>query len=310
MKDLRIIGFSVLLLLLPLTINSQLIGSIQFDPSDFSMPDRVDGFQDTFEETLTPGIFIVKTGFQICNKESGELFGLNGKDEFGEIYGIGVKTTDGILLYDKSVRPWRYNQKFGKYMEKYDPIFTQPMYRTMSANSQLTSLEFDIATGITLVDSTLYKFDSPTFDKDGFKLNNDTGKLTGWIVWIIAKDTDNLGYEDKIDFNISRQEWDISDRGYVVDIEQPNTELQILGGIFLVPKVNGPGALQFSISGIAVPINEKWTLAFPDWCVQNEKEVKPHPQVEENNVDGIELTPINKEKGKSKPKKDDKKKKR
>lgn len=300
---------AVILSILPSNINSQLIGSIKFDPNDFSLPSSVDGLQEIFKETIKPGLFIVKTGFQICDKESGELFGLNGKDDFGESYGIGIKTPDGIVLYDRSVRPWRYNKKFGKYMEKYDPIFTQPMYKSVSTNSQLSSLDLDMATGTTLVDSTLYKFDSPTFDKVGFNLNEETGKQLGWMVWITAKGTDNITDAEKIEYTVSRQEYEIFGRGENLSIDQPDIDQQILGGVFLVPRVSGPGLLQISISGIAIPVNENWCLSFPAWNIKEENKTNPVIQADEKDQDLLELTPIDKEKGKSKPKKDTKKKK-
>ena len=307
MNALRLLGISIIVSFLPSNINSQLIGSIKFDPNDFSMPARVDGLQEIFKETVKPGLFIVKTGFQICDKESGELFGLNGKDDFGESYGIGVKTPDGIVLYDRSVRPWRYNRKFGKYVEKYDPIFTQPMYKAVSTDSQLSSLDLDMATGITLVDSTLYIFDSPTFDKVGFNLNEDAGKQLGWMVWITANDTDELTDASKIDYIISRHEYEISGRGEVVSLNAPDIDQQILGGVFLVPNIPAPGMLQINLCGIAVPVNENWCLSFPLWNKENK--ISPTTQSDERDQDLLELTPIDKDKGKSKPKKDTKKKK-
>lgn len=309
MNALQTLGISVILGILPSTINSQLIGAIKFDPNDFSMPTSVDGLQEIFKETIKPGLFIVKTGFQICDKESGDLFGLNGKDEFGESYGIGIKTPNGIVLYDRSVRPWRYNKKFGKYMEKYDPFFTQPMYKSVSTDSQLSSLDLDMATGITLVDSTLYKFDSLTFDKVGFNLNEETGKQLGWMVWITAKGTDNPTDAEKIEYTVFRQEYEIFGRGENLSIDQPDIDQQILGGVFLVPNVPGPGMLQVNLCGIAIPVNENWCLSFPAWDVKKENKNRPIIQADETDKDLLELTPIEKGKEKSKSKKDNKKKK-
>lgn len=295
-----------------MTTGAQLIESIRFDPNELSLPSSVDGFQKVLEDAITPGLFIVKSGFQICDKETGELFGLNGKDDFGEAYGIGILTSGGLVLSDEIVRPWRYNDKFRKYEEKYDPIFTQPMYRLISKDAQLSQLELDIASGNLIEDSTLYILNSPNFDKAGFNLDDTTGKQTGWTVWFTPNDSENLSDSESLDFIIQHQELEIPNRSKLLDIDHPETDKQLLGGIFIVPEICGPGILQFRLSGIAVHTGGKWTLSFPVWETKDESVEKTTPEVKENKDDTLELTPINanNEKGKAKSKKDNKKKKK
>ena len=73
--------------------------------------------QQYVENAVRTGLFLTKHSFRICDEKSGDLFGLDGKDEFGSQYAFGVKVPGGILLTNRSVCPWLYDVNFEKYKD-------------------------------------------------------------------------------------------------------------------------------------------------------------------------------------------------
>lgn len=265
--------------------------------------------QQLIEDVVKSGLFISKQSFQICDRETGELFGLNGRKEFGVQYTIGIKIPNGFVLTDKAVRPWLYNNKFGKYKQKYDPVFYQATFSEMTEKAKYDSLDYTVAKLDALVDTTIYKFSSGTFDNNGFVLDGTTGKKDGWIVWITAKREHNFEESANLNYTIYRKTITIGADKQSFDISNPNLEQNILGGIYVVPVYTKIGVIEFRLCGIVSFGNDGWKIYCPfvgmKGVVSVYDEAPGDTKVGSN--EPSELTPI-KDMGKGKAK--DKKKKK
>lgn len=264
--------------------------------------------QQFIEDVVKNGLFISKQSFQICDRETGELFGLNGKKEFGVQYSIGVKIPDGIVLTDKAVRPWLYNNKFGKYRQKYDPVFYQATFSEMTDKVKYDSLDYTLAELDGVVDTTIYKFSSGTFDGNGFALDGTIGKKEGWIVWITAKKDHDFEQSANLNYTIYRKTITIDADKQSFDISKPNLEQNILGGIYVVPVYTKIGVIEFRLCGIVSLVDDGWKIYCPFVGMKGEEAFDEAPgDTEVGSDEPSELTPV-KDMGKEKAK--DKKKKK
>jgi hypothetical protein len=204
-----------------------------------------------------------------------------------------------------AVRPWVYNKKFKKYAAKYQPIFSQPFYTELIAERKFDTLSYKLSTQTILLDTTLYKFETPTFDGKGFQSDPTVGKKNGWIIWVTANDSSALEKNSSIDYMAFRQEVVVDDRYNSVSINRPSTDNAILAGIFLVPYIPIPGTIEFRLCGIVKPYKNTWQIIFPFRAVSPKQRLTEHPSEDEvvNSDDNDSLTPVGKGSGKNENKK-------
>lgn len=217
--------------------------------------------QQLVEDIVKNGFFISKQSYQICDRESGELFGLKGNKEFGIRYTLGLKLRDGYCLSDEAVRPWLYDDQFDKYAQKYDPIFYQALYSDLKEQAEYDTLSYDLTKQKVLVKDTLYHFVSDAFHGQGFLVDSVSGAKKGWVVWISAKRNQDLEQSSEVDFHIYRKDLEVSEESNRFDIECPVLKDRItLGGVYVVPVYTNVGVVEFRLCGIIIPTTDKWVI--------------------------------------------------
>ena len=200
--------------------------------------------QQLVEDIVKNGFFISKQSYQICDRESGELFGLKGNKEFGIRYTLGLKLRDGYCLSDEAIRPWLYDDQFDKYAQKYDPIFYQALYSDLKEQAEYDTLSYDLTKQKVLVKDTLYHFVSDAFHGQGFLVDSVSGAKKGWVVWISAKRNQDLEQSSEVNFHI-----------YPVLKDRIT-----LGGVYVVPVYTNVGVVEFRLCGIIIPTTDKWVI--------------------------------------------------
>lgn len=260
--------------------------------------------QQFIEDAVMSGLFISEQSFQICDKETGELFGLNGKSEFGKQYSIGIKISNGLLLSDVAVRPWMYDMKYERYKDKYDPVFYQAKFAEMKENAEFDSLAYSMTGMQELIDTTFYSFSSETFKGKGFSLDYTKGEKDGWLVWIIADKNADISSMSKLDYSIYRKKLEIDRSKASFDVVHPEEKQNILGGIYVVPYYTEIGIIEFRLCGVMSKSGNGWKIHCPFVGMENEipSEQKPKQEVKEEDKDTSELTPVDKGKNKDKKK--------
>lgn len=262
--------------------------------------------QQFVEDAVTSGLFISEQSFQICDKETGELFGLNGKSEFGKQYSIGIKIPNGLLLSDVAVRPWMYDMKYGKYKDKYDPVFYQAKFAEMKEKAEFDSLAYSMTGMQELIDTTFYSFSSQTFDGKGFALDYTKGEKDGWLVWIVADKNADISSMPKSNYSIYRKKLEVNGPKVSFDVVHPDEKQNILGGIYVVPYYTEIGVIEFRLCGVMSKSKGGWKIHCPFVGMEDEisSEQKPNQEeeVKEEDEDASELTPVGKGKNKDKKK--------
>lgn len=275
----------LLSLIFAITAEGQLLGSLQLDPKDFiQIKDSSCIDICLLKNAIRPAFFLSRQSFQICDKKTGELYGLNNKDEFGTEISLGIKVKNGYVLTNKAIRPWEYNDKFEKYKDGYTPVPYSSQYSEFADDMKYDSLDVTESKINELLSSTLYLVTSNCLSDKGLTIDNTKGAKEGWIVWVCTKEED-LNKTAKLElicFSLSVE----ASENYDAEIETPDG-LNVLGGIYIVPENREIGSIEFCISGIMVEKEGKWNLHFP--FIGKEKIIKHTVKVKEENNDTLTL---------------------
>lgn len=262
--------------------------------------------QDIVREAVKSTFFISQQSFQICDRETGELFGLNGKKEFGIQYSLGIKVPGGFLLNDEAVRPWVYNDKYKKYQNKYDPVFYQAKFSELSEEAKYDSLGYTLVGMQELVDTMVYSLSSETFENKGIVLDCTKGEKEGWAVWLTTDKATDLSQTTKLNYTIYRKKIVVEKIKQSFEIAKPDVGQDILGGIYVVPYYTEIGIVEFRLCGVMSKSKGGWKIHCPFVGMEDEisSEQKPNQEeeVKEEDEDASELTPVGKGKNKDKKK--------
>lgn len=275
--------------------------------SDYLKGTKLNNYNEIVQ-VLSPAFFLSRQSFQVCDKNTGELYGLNNKDEFGTEITLGVKVKGGYLLTDKALHPWNYNDKYATYKEGYNPVLCRSEYTEVGEKSKYDSLDIAQAYVNDLMQTTCYLVKSNCLGGKGLNIDSMEGSKDGWVVWTIVDDDKDLNKTAQLTLVCNTNKLEAKKDGKV-DVEAPDGK-KILGGIYVIPIAAGIGMLEFRLCGIMVERDGKWSIHFP--FIGNEKLFMKDskPQVKDKSVEETEkesesaddLYPVNP------PKKNNKKK--
>lgn len=243
--------------------------------------------KDLLVDAVSSAFFISRQSFQVADKKTGELYGLNNRDEFGTEITLGVKLKDGFLLTDKAVRPWEYNSKFNNYRDGYKPVPYLSEYTEQGEKSVYDSLYCSLPEGEKPLD--VYSFKSNLFKGKGLDYDVAEGTRKGWLVWVYTdKDTD-LNKTAKLSFVYCEKELEAK-----VDSKEGVSapkDKNILGGIYVVPSITGVGIVKFLLCGIITEKDAKWHVSFPFVGMKENEALQKESNVEQNAPKDT-LTPV------------------
>lgn len=242
------------------------------------------------EETTKSAFFLSRQSFQVSDKKTGDLYGLNNKDEFGTEITLGMKVRNGYILTDKAIRPWEYNAKFETYKENYDPVPYASEYSEFNSTVKYDTL--DIAQPNELLTESLYFVSSDCLSGKGLAVDCTKGEKEGWLVWIGTDKDDDLNKTANLRLTCYSKKVEANESGNIV-VEAPDDQ-NILGGIYVAPVNTAIGVIEFQICGVIMEKDGKWSIHFP--FIGKEKMLKPTQDEEKQEVEANEgkdnLTPI------------------
>jgi hypothetical protein len=253
--------------------------------------------QEFIEKAINNCLFITHQSFQVFSKQTGEIYGYNGKDEFGYTNSLGVAVKDGVILTDQAVRPWSYDKKFKKYSNDYDPIFMDSQYAVLNDSAKFKAFEYSSADLKILSDTTLYYFPSKTFNNIGFEIDNTAGEKQGWVIWVSPKK--DSSDTNKVTYTCYQKSIKIG-KEQAFEISLPNSANSAIGGVYIVPDFSVPSIIKFKLCGIIASRDDKWYInaLCEDLGTQTNCDKESAESTDE--VKDSELTPINKSKKKTK----------
>ena len=215
--------------------------------------------QRLVEMALKGCIIEVVQKYELSDTISGKRFGRNEKDFFNSVSFACVPTDKGLVCPLDIMVPWRNDSDFSKYIGKYKPV--------------LKSSEFTINDSLIVVDSCTFlnysiKKDSSYIictdnidEMPHFSVDSVPGKKKGWCVWISQTDKDKQKNGEKYELRCIYKELELA-YGKDLLLKAPSSD-NIIGGFYIVPRVETLGRLSFMFSGFMFYSDNNWKLCFP-----------------------------------------------
>lgn len=137
------------------------------------------------------------------------------------------------------------------------------VYIEVADTNRTGRLNYEYSSRISILDGVLSWLPTATFNLQGLRPDTTCGEKKGWLVWIkIDKNAKNV-----IDFNPAliayKKNLTINNIKNSFIIDEPETDDELLGAIYVVPTVAEVGTLEFRLCGVVCRYNNGWRLYSP-----------------------------------------------
>jgi hypothetical protein len=211
--------------------------------------------QQLVEDAVTDGFFIVHTQYRLKDKKGKDpqYYGWEGKPYFGETVSLGIKTHGGFILSSLAVKPWLTDRRFDEYRDdnRYEPIVYKICY---TAVSDTATAVLPVTNTESLAGGSFYLSTDTVFHHQGFPTDYSDGVKNGWLVWIVAPEA----ADSSESILVYRNETEFRKEHNVYSVKSPSQA--VLGGVFIVPRIEGVGKITFYIGGLAVENDGQWQI--------------------------------------------------
>lgn len=297
-------------LLVSISANSQLLGSLKLDPKNITSQPSPDTL---IRKAIHGSVVIIRQSYQVKNKKNGKVFGRNGRKDFGHNYSIGVKTENGLTLTTGALYPWQYDSAFKKIENDYEPIISLTEVRDVEIDGRNQFSQYPLRINLQRQEVGLWMANAEDMPTNAMEIDIEEGEKDGWIIWYTAKQKVDDKETTDIDIQITNKKINIQS-GEVTEVDAPTGNNLVLGGIYVTPQFNGGGHIVLRLTGLVVRDENKWELRTPFVGMlfeqrdsenrQEEQVAIPQETPKEENVD---LTPVGSDTKEKKSKKKTKK---
>lgn len=204
----------------------------------------------TYLDAVQPALSIIRQQYRL--ERNGDFFGRQNKPFFAETYSLGIKISGGTILYRSVVLPWENDADYQRIngSGKYKPSYFTSMQRSV-IESEWKAVELELGTHYVAPftsDSLLYKHTDATADF-GLPIDETAGLKQGYMIW--AYSTSNLKDSAmQVKFQQSELKIEAKNDGMAISVKPDNIS-NVLGGIFIVPKVERAGYINLLLVGVA-----------------------------------------------------------
>lgn len=210
---------------------------------------------------ITPELSIIRQQYHL--ERNGDSYG---KDEitpyYGETYSLAIKVSGGTYLSGDVIEPWKNDADYLRVNadKKYKPAYFCSYQRALN-DTVYKAVELDLGTEYTKpvnADKSLWLHEDISRD---FGLTEDKteGTKQGTLIWAYA----NTNVQDsamKVDLRQVPMQVEVKGDSTIVPVELKDAE-RVIGGLYVVPKYDRGGRVQFLLAGVAVKGDDsKWLL--------------------------------------------------
>lgn len=210
--------------------------------------------------SITPELSIIRQQYRLERK--GEFYGKNNMPYYGETYSLAIKVSGGTYLLGNVIEPWKDDADYQRVNadNKYKPVYFWSYQRALN-DSVYKAVELDLDKEYTKpvnADKSLWLHEDVQRD---FGLTEDktAGKKQGTLVWAYA----NTNVQDsamRVELRQVPMQVELKGDSTIIPVELQDAE-RVIGGLYVVPKYERGGRVQFLLAGVAVKgADAKWCL--------------------------------------------------
>lgn len=210
-------------------------------------------------ESVMNSVFILHQDYCLYDKKKKKYYGYDDNEMFGTSVNFSIKCKDFNLLFDSSVRPWEYDDKYPEFKAKnLEPYVTASKYLFVrdSIVEQLITLDSIVQPIKTIKAGLVYASKPFANQNEGLVINNADTCKAGVIVWVVKETKDNGSV-----CNISLEQTVFKGNMLgTTTVSCPVKGKDIMGGFYLTfsEESNMP-----YLNGVVTLKEENWQLSFP-----------------------------------------------
>ena len=204
-------------------------------------------------QAITPELSVIRQQYRL--ERNGRYYGKNNLPFYGESYSLAVKVSGGTYLTSDAVEPWKIDTDYARdnASGNYKPSIYWTYQRPINeAKYKAVNLEIkDESEFVKPVNAekSLY-LHTDAINDFGLSIDNTTGNKKGTMIWVYSK-TDIQDSAMAVVFQQSSFTIEAKEDSSLVEMT-PTTPEKIIGGIFVTPKIEKGGRVQYLLSGVAV----------------------------------------------------------
>lgn len=207
---------------------------------------------------VQPALYVVRQQFRL--ERDGSYYGRKGQQHYGETFSLGVKVSNATILQRCVVLPWENDADYNRVSAggKYAPELFRSYQRQLSS-LEWQSVEFDFYNLTRSMSNDSLLFESldkvPDF---GLPVDETPGKKEGYMIW--AYSTSNL-MDSIMQVMFNQESITVEAKGDNKPIDIKPSNNNVLGGIYVIPKVERAGYIQVLLVGVAARnTKNEWKL--------------------------------------------------
>lgn len=204
-------------------------------------------------QAITPELSVIRQQYRL--ERNGSYYGKNNLPFYGESYSLAVKVSGGTYFTSDVVEPWKIDTDYtrdnasGNYKPSIYWTYQRPINETKYKAVNLEIKDESEFVKPVNAEKSLY-LHTDAINDFGLSIDNTTGNKKGTMIWVYSK-TDIQDSAMAVVFQQSSFTIEAKEDSSLVEMT-PTTPEKIIGGIFVTPKIEKGGRVQYLLSGVAV----------------------------------------------------------
>lgn len=204
-------------------------------------------------QAITPELSVIRQQYRL--ERNGSYYGKNNLPFYGESYSLAVKVSGGTYFTSDVVEPWKIDTDYtrdnasGNYKPSIYWTYQRPINETKYKAVNLEIKDESEFVKPVNAEKSLY-LHTDAINDFGLSIDNTTGNKKGTMIWVYSK-TDIQDSAMAVVFQQSSFTIEAKEDSSLVEMT-PTTPEKIIGGIFVTPKIEKGGRVQYLLSGMAV----------------------------------------------------------
>lgn len=213
-------------------------------------------FEDFLTSILKNAFIILREDYQLVDEDEGYIRTQDKKEYWGRSYSLGARIGDSdFLISGESLRPWQKDESAQN--TRYVPTISQCAIRSFEG-TEFEPIDFDPDDATAIREKRLFTFSGS--EEPGLSLIGLTGHTNGYVLWCIPESPISEENEDvAVNLKFEPMSLNILESKGIYNCNS-TAEENALGGFYLVPVNNRPGAVDFCIVGMIQKIGGVWKV--------------------------------------------------
>lgn len=204
-------------------------------------------------QAILPELSIIRQQYRL--ERNGEFFGKNNKLYYGESFSLAIKVSGGTIFLSDVMEPWKCDSDYAR--DNASGNYKTSLYWTYQRSindANYKSIDLEIKGESDYVrpmnaDKTLYMH-TDAINDFGLSIDKETGSKKGYMIWAYTK---SEVPDSAMVVNLRQSQLSVEAKADSALVKMnPSTPEKIIGGIYVTPKFERGGRIQYLLSGVAV----------------------------------------------------------